>query len=165
MAIIIGSGRTRGPTSTRTAAARLRAEFNIVEIQIRLIGDAFIGVERAKPFSDWFIGFNRSEIGEEIGEEIAESSCVVLTSKTRGIGHRCAIVIDRIVTNDNRRHLTSGRLGPMWHFVFARWRSDIHYQRRRGRKVALGKSSSNIGTTRCLGYFVNGDDPNFFGIA
>jgi hypothetical protein len=61
----------------------LRVEFDIVEVEIRLVGDAFVGVERPKAFDDYFFGFRRREIGEKVSVICG----VVLTAPTRCVGH------------------------------------------------------------------------------
>ena len=89
---------------------------------------------------------------------------VMFAAPTRRIGHRGSIFIASIVTNNNGGNLTSCWLGPVRHFVFARWRTDVHDRRRRRRKFTLGKSSGHVGTARGFSDFIGGDDPNYFRI-
>jgi hypothetical protein len=61
----------------------LWVEFDIVEVEIRLVGNAFVSIEGSETFSDYFFGFRRGEIAEKV----SVISGVVLTAPTRRVSH------------------------------------------------------------------------------
>ena len=64
-------------------AGELHRRQPLVEVEIGLVGDAFIGIECTKTLDDWLVWFRRGQIGEKISVICR----VVFTTPTRRIGH------------------------------------------------------------------------------